>query len=195
MRYHELFEDQDEIKELLEKYFVIEEGTPTINPNGSVDVAGHCQLKQDKRVEKLPVKFGKVSGYFNCNNNKLTSLEGAPKSVGSGFYCANNQLTSLEGAPQSVDGNFYCHINQLTSLKGAPQSVGGTFWCDWSPALPLLRTVVARKVLVYKDGTQFEEINDILNSSIKDNPGSYRKAAFDAKRKLIDAGYEGNAKW
>jgi hypothetical protein len=50
-------------------------------------------------------------------------------------------------------------------------------------------------VVIYKGNNQFEKINDILNSSIKDNPGSYRKAALDAKWKLIDAGLRGNAKW
>jgi hypothetical protein len=215
VRYYELFEDQAEIKKLLKEYFDIK-GTPTINPNGTVDIDGDCKLKIDKKVNQLPVKFGKVSGHFNCNDNQLTSLEGAPQSVGGNFYCYRNQLTSLVGSPQSVGGNFSCDDNQLTSLIGAPQSVGGIFWCndnqltslvgapqsvggyfycDWSPTLPLLRTVVAKEVVIYKGNDYFEEIMDILNSSIKDNPGSYRKAAIDAKRKLIDAGFEGNAKW
>ena len=39
-------------------------------------------------------------GDFNCYNNKLTTLEGAPSSVGGDFSCSfNNNLTSLEGAP------------------------------------------------------------------------------------------------
>ena len=75
------------------------------------------------------VKFGKVSGYFNCENNELTSLEGAPQSVGGDFHCYSNQLTSLVGAPQTVGMSFVCHDNQLTSLEGAPQSVGGDFSC------------------------------------------------------------------
>jgi hypothetical protein len=204
-----------EIERLLKKYFEIT-GSPTINPDGTVDIEGDCILKQDKTVNQLPVKFGKVSGKFDCFNNQLTSLIGAPQSVGGDFHCGNNQLTSLEGAPQSVGGYFSCSNNQLTSLAGAPQSVGGSFNCgdnqltslvgapqsvggyfdcQWSPTLPLLRTVVAKKVVIWKGNNHFKEINDILNSSIKDNPGSYRKAAIDARRKLIDAGYEGNAKW
>jgi hypothetical protein len=215
VRYYELFEDQTKVKRLLKEYFEIE-GTPTINLDGTVNIEGHCILKQDKKVNQLPVKFGKVSGDFYCNGNRLTSLVGAPQSVGGYFSCSRNRLTSLIGAPQSVGGDFYCDDNQFTSLEGAPQSVGGifncvynrlaslagapelvgdAFVCNWSPILPLLRTVVAKKVIIYKDNNQFGEIIDILNSSIKDNPGSYRKAALDARRKLIDAGYEGNAKW
>jgi hypothetical protein len=70
-----------------------------------------------------------VTDHFSCANNKLTSLEGAPSSVGGTFFCANNKLTSLEGAPSSVGGNFNCYNNKLTSLEGAPSSVGGNFNC------------------------------------------------------------------
>ena len=79
------------------------------------------------------VKFGKVSGNFYCNNNQLTSLEGAPQSVSRGFNCHYNQLTTLEGAPQSVGRSFFCHSNQLTSLVGAPRKVGGDFRCEDNP--------------------------------------------------------------
>ena len=37
-------------------------------------------------------------GDFDCSDNLLTSLEGAPKEVGVKFYCSDNQLASLEGA-------------------------------------------------------------------------------------------------
>ena len=52
---------------------------------------------------------------FNCNYNRLTSLEGGPKSVGGIFYCSNNQLASFEGAPQSVV-DFYCGGNPIWSI-------------------------------------------------------------------------------
>ena len=72
-----------------------------------------------------------VKGDFNCDNNNLTSLEGAPQNVGGDFNCDNNNLTSLEGAPQNVGGDFYCsRNNNLTSLKGAPQTVEGNFNCS-----------------------------------------------------------------
>ena len=80
-------------------------------------------------LKKLPIRFGTVGGYFNCNINNLTSLEGAPKKVGGSFYCMNNKLTSLEGAPKKVGGLFNCASNELTSLKGAPNEVGGGFIC------------------------------------------------------------------
>jgi hypothetical protein len=194
MRARELFEDHAEIKKLLKEYFNIT-GPPTINPDGTVDIEGDCSLKSNKKVNQLPVKFGKVSADFSCYYNQLTSLAGAPQSVGGWFSCHGNKLTSLIGAPYSVGGNFHCYRNQLTSLVGSPQSVGGYFSCDWSSTLPLLRTVVAKEVIILNGSARFGKINDILNSSIKDNLGSYRKAALDAKKALIAAGYEGNAKW
>ena len=71
-----------------------------------------------------------VGGDFDCHRNQLTSLKGAPKEVGGSFDCFKNQLTSLEGAPQKVGGSFYCASNQLTSLEGAPQKVGKGFYCS-----------------------------------------------------------------
>ena len=68
-------------------------------------------------------------------------MEGAPKEVGNltkrigSFYCSRNQLTSLKGAPNSVGFDFYCKNNKLTSLKGAPQTIGRDFCCEGNPNL------------------------------------------------------------
>jgi hypothetical protein len=86
---------------------------------------------------------------FSCHNNKITSLEGIPKSrkyiisnnnlttllgfsldkVIEDFDCSGNYLTSLEFAPTSVGWNFRCGFNNLTSLEFAPTSVGWNFYC------------------------------------------------------------------
>ena len=71
----------------------------------------------------------KIGGNFDCNNNNLDSLVGAPVSVGGHFFCSFNILTSLVGAPVSVGGDFYCSYNKLKSLVGAPTGVGGSFYC------------------------------------------------------------------
>lgn len=77
-------------------------------------------------LEKLPIRFGDVSGNFYCDGNKLTSLEGAPERVYS-FDCSHNMLTSLKGAPKLVNGSFNCTYNNLTSLDGAPEYVLSDF--------------------------------------------------------------------
>ena len=84
----------------------------TINPDGSIDVDGNVDLF-NKYLTKLPIKFNKVTGWFDCSKNKLTSLEGCPNYVGTEFYCSYNELTSLEGCPKEVGGSFYCMLNPL----------------------------------------------------------------------------------
>jgi len=87
------------------------DGTYTINDDGSIDVNGDVNLN-NKKLAKIPFKFRNVSGGFYCHRNRLTSLEGAPNTVGGNFcYCSNNHLTSLDGAPNFVGGNFYCYDN------------------------------------------------------------------------------------
>ena len=84
---------------------------------------------------KLITKYTKNEhweGDFDCSNNQLTSLDGAPASVGGDFGCVGNKLTSLAGAPASVGGHFNCRDNKLTSLAGAPASVGGYFGCSYN---------------------------------------------------------------
>ena len=128
MKYLKLYENfiqsDSEIHKLCIEYGI---ENYTIN-NGLVDVNGDVDLSS-KNLTKLPIKFGVIIGYFSCDDNQLTSLEGAPQFVGSYFYCHNNKLTSLKGAPQEVSGDFYCHNNKLTTLEGAPQKVGNSFYC------------------------------------------------------------------
>ena len=112
-------------------------GKYTINDDGSIDVDGDVVIS-NKRLTKIPFNFRNVSGGFDCTDNQLTSLEGAPTTVGGDvFDCSNNKLTSLEGAPNSVSGGFYCYYNQLTSLDGASNTtVGGDFSCYDNDNLP-----------------------------------------------------------
>ena len=125
-----LFESSNdqEIHDICDKYRI---KNYSINEDGSIDVDGNVDLG-DKNLSKLPIKFGKVGGFY-CYNNKLTSLDGSPGYVGGDFYCQYNQLTSLEGAPSHVGRDFYCSYNQLTSLEDVPSYVGGNFDCVGNP--------------------------------------------------------------
>ena len=133
------------IDEICDKYGI---ENYTINDDKSIDVNGDVNLKL-LTITKLPLKFGSVSGYFdcplglttlegspkyvggnfNCSSNELTSLSGSPESVGGHFDCTNNKLITLEGGPVSVDGDFDCSNNKLTDLKGSPNKVGWSFKC------------------------------------------------------------------
>ena len=140
-----LFENYNRIAKICKKYEI---ENWTINTDGSIDVVGDVDIS-NKNLTKLPLKFGRVGGYFDCENNnlatlegapmgvwgfccsynKLTTLEGAPRDVAGSFYCDNNNLTTLEGCPREVGGDFYCHNNKLTTLEGAPREVAA-FWCN-----------------------------------------------------------------
>ena len=131
LKIYENFQSEEEITRICQRYGI---RNFTIN-NGLVDVDGNVNLDIQilsfrglPVLTKLPLKFGHVSGYFYCHCNQLTSLEGAPQSVGRDFNCGSNQLTSLEGGPQLVGGDFRCHNNKLTSLEGGPKSVVGNFY-------------------------------------------------------------------
>jgi hypothetical protein len=98
-------------------------------PDGSILVPGGLDIS-NRGLTKLPdLSRVTVRGDFWCHGNKLTTLEGAPQSVGGDFSCYNNRLMTLTGAPQSIGGDFWCAGNRLANLKGAPRSVGGGFYC------------------------------------------------------------------
>jgi len=79
---------------------------------------------------KVLVRIRKVYGNFDCSDNPLKDLQGAPEWVEGSFLCYCNNLETLEGALKYVGGNFKCWGNYLKDLKGAPQSVGASFDCS-----------------------------------------------------------------
>jgi hypothetical protein len=81
---------------------------------------------------ELPLKFNKVSGYFNCSFNKLTSLKGSPKEVGTFFTCYDNKLTDLKYAPNRIGSWFDCSNNNLKNLVDSPTSKN-LFFCEGNP--------------------------------------------------------------
>jgi hypothetical protein len=94
-------------KQFCEKYLE----NYTINHDGIIDVDDDVGLyNRLGKMEKLPVKFGKVSGYFECGDNNLTTLKGRPSYVGGSFSCNGNKLTSLEHGPNYVGENLICGI-------------------------------------------------------------------------------------
>jgi hypothetical protein len=125
MKRIKLFENFQDIDSICQKFGIT---NWSVNTDGTIDVDGDVELRSMK-LDKIPIKFGKVTGKFNCSDNKLTSLKGSPREVGGGFFCYGNKLTSLEGGPIKVGRYFNCSDNKLTSLVGAPKEVGGSFYC------------------------------------------------------------------
>ncbi len=121
--YKLFIESKTDIDSICKKYGI---KNYTINDDVTIDVDSYVNLTE-KGLTKLPLKFGKVTGYFNCDNNLLTSLEGSPNWVGGCFSCGDNKLKTLNGCPSYVGGYFDCYNNQLTTLKGGPETVIGDY--------------------------------------------------------------------
>ena len=103
-------------------------GRYEIDADGVVNAKGDVYVKDFYKYQDQ-IKFGNVSGHFDCSYNNLTTLEGCPKTVGGSFLCYNNKLTTLEGSPHTINGDFYCSGNELTTLKGSPKTVNLDFYC------------------------------------------------------------------
>jgi len=80
---------------------------------GEVDVYENFVCAGQGLHNFMGIRFGKIGMNFVCNNNQLTSLEGAPDFIGRSLYCNNNKLTSLEGLPPMCGAIFDCSGNPV----------------------------------------------------------------------------------
>jgi hypothetical protein len=118
LKIYESFRTEKEIIDLCSEYGI---WNYQIRDDGSIDVDGDVDLYEKlEDLKQLPLIFNEVKGYFKCDDNSLTSLEGCPKEVSDGFFsCSWDKLTSLEHSPKIIKGDFYCPGNEhLTSLEG-----------------------------------------------------------------------------
>ena len=111
-RDNQFFKTKEETKDWLDEVSI---GKYTINDDLTVDVDGDVDLN-NKKLEKIPVKFKSIGGYFNCGSNQLTSLEGCPKSVGGHFNCNSNPIEEV----YNLFGNEECikWLNEYNVIKG-----------------------------------------------------------------------------
>jgi len=73
-----------------------------------------------------------IDGNFNCEDNKLSSLEYGPEYVGGDFNAEFNQLMSLEFCPIYVGGSFDVSSSWITSLEYIPEHIGGSLIIDYN---------------------------------------------------------------
>ena len=160
MKYLRLFESFEDIKEICKKYSIT---NYTINQDGSIDVNEYVDLS-NKGLTKLPLKFNKINGIFNCSWNKLTTLEGSPVEVNSSFFCNNNQLTSFEFAPKIIRGRFDCRRNNIKTFEYFPNYVKNNFHCDGNTIYQVWK--------LFEDTTKIELLNnyDIFRDEDTDEP-------------------------
>lgn len=156
-----------------------------IDDEGCVSTNGTVKLITVR--SKIAVQFKYVGGHFECANKKLISLEGSPREVGKTFDCRRNRLTTLVGAPEHV-GDFVCIENPLVDLVGLSSQIDGAVSFNYTPQLPLLRTLVADKIWPYPDQVELEVI---LNKY----KGQGKAAILKCAAELIKAGFKDNARW
>jgi len=155
------------------EYYKIE--NYTIDDDLSIDVDGSIGL-YNKNLEHLPLKFNYVDGSFECQGNKLKSLEGCPKTVNGDFYCFTNELETLEGCPQTVGGDFYCFTNELKDLEHFPE-VNGRIDIEENPVDLLVHTFIENaNSFMIEDFVDYEIVRnrdtvmlDRLQTFIRDN--------------------------
>ncbi len=168
----EQFNNEQEIRDICREYGIEHY---IINSDGSVDVMDSVRL-YDLDLEKIPLKFGKISSYFDVSKNKLTSLEGFPKEVYSDIMiyrnkltslvglpdiiydiinCSDNKLTSLEGLPMEAKG-LYCSNNKITTLKGAPMVIDGDLDLRSNPISIIDVSIEVKRDIALR-GTNFDD--------------------------------------
>lgn len=202
--------DKDKIQKTLKYYFAYH-GTVEIDNDGLVSCTGDVQFLGGRK--KLPVRFGKVEGSFQVQQRKLTTLSGAPHTVGQRFICWGNQITSFEGAPVKVGAEVYardCNLinlthapectelrvqdNPLTSLTGMPDNLK-VIGLTWHEDLPLLQSLKADEVTLYaKEGLDNQQALTCYKILSK-YAGQGRPGAIRAAAELVKADLKGNARW
>jgi len=146
--------------------------------DGSIVVPGWINIEK-RGLTELPNLTGVVvMGFFNCNDNLLTSLRGAPAMAGD-FFCSANLLTSLEYAPLVVKESFYCaHNPYLETLKGAPARCD-EFWCHGNPMLKSLEHAPETSRTLQSDLGHFK--------TLAEAPEHIRKSKETLARELDEA--------
>jgi hypothetical protein len=77
----EIMSTKDILNKVVYGTYTIQSDGTVEQSDGTVDVNGDVNMSE-MNLTKIPVKFGKVTSDFYCENNQLISLEGAPQSVG-----------------------------------------------------------------------------------------------------------------
>lgn len=151
-----------EVRKIIDRYR-IKMDSFIINNDGTVDVNGSVVITRTN-LTHLPLHFNRVSGQFNCSNNKLTTLKGAPNFIGRSFDCSNNNLCSLKYVPKKVGGDFLCFENSLKSLNGIQKIIYAGLFCFDNK----LKTLEGGPVEVYNDfNVEYNNLVNLIGSPVK----------------------------
>jgi hypothetical protein len=95
-------------------------GNWKLNSQGKVDVGGSFACEMCNISSLRGIVFGRVEGFFDISNNKISSTEGFPEVVGDLFNISDNPIASLVGPTLRV-GSIYFGNCKIRSLEGLPK--------------------------------------------------------------------------
>ena len=84
----------------------------------------------DNRLTSLDLSRNSALEFLNCGNNQLTSLDLSRNTAMTSLGCVDNQLTSLDLSKNTALINLFCDNNQLTSLDLSKNTALTDLWCD-----------------------------------------------------------------
>jgi hypothetical protein len=193
--------DKNQVAAQMDEYFIVHDGNYKVNDDLTVEIDGG--LTSRKSMSKLPVRFSKITRFVGLAHIGLTSLEGLPPDLPSNLVAFDNELTNLKGMPKRIGGDVDISNNPLASLEGMSEEIHGLLGLTWYPQLPLLRTLVSKEIVLgvpdydatlmnHKDRwDKTAQVEKILNKYA----GQGRRGSFACKKELVEAGFEGNARW
>ena len=175
----------------------------------------HASSNNLTSLENCPQTVGKD---FIVAYNQLTSLEGMPQDIRGNVDIGRNQISSLMGCPPKIKGYFTCRNNLLENFVGGPVEVLGEMdatenplkslegfptklekvYLTYSPSLPLLRTLVCKRVILVSPSGTLKKYNTLhlkVEKILNKYAGKGRREMFWCQKELEDAGFEGNARW
>jgi hypothetical protein len=137
-----------------------------------------------------------VHGYYDASQNQLTTLDGCAEAIGGFLVVNNNNLKNLKGCPARLSDDLEVQQNPLVTLDGFPESVAGWVTLTYTPSLPLLRTLSSLHVnILVPESLGGQLVRKKLNTILNQYVGQGRRGMFACKKELVEAGFEGNAKW
>lgn len=182
--------------------------------------AKHDLVLSARSLKSLKNCPKRVGGDFWIGSNKGLRLEGGPEEVGGHFQAMALGLTSLADGPKTVGGNYNVYNNKLTTLEGLAELINGKLTIDITPTLPLLRIPMVKNLEDIEFGNKIafntnmsifgaekakSASGGIVNwrpdyayallNILRDHLGQGRKGTLKLQNVLIDAGFEGNAKF
>jgi hypothetical protein len=91
-----------------------------LNSKGEVDVDGAVIIPDFYISGEIPVKFGEVTGCFNCSNNNLTTLKNFPEYIGDCIYLQGNNLTDYFKSIKEEDFDNWYVLDWFGILREYP---------------------------------------------------------------------------